>query len=108
MEYILSDPTLLVSLREEISLAVSQGIDGPGTRLEQQFPRLRAVYLEVLRLTASSSTVRGVRRETKIGEKVLQTGSKFSSLIVSYIPVQTSLVRMQINLIRTDFFMTRI
>ena len=62
-------------LREEISLAMSQGTDALEYRLEQQCPRLRAVYLEVLRLTASSSTVRNVQSQTEIGDKILRAGA---------------------------------
>lgn len=75
MAHILYDPTLLATLREEISLAVSQGTEALEYRLEQQCPQLRAVYFEALRLTSSSSTVRDVQRQTEIGDKVLRTGA---------------------------------
>lgn len=75
MAYILYNPMLLATLRDEISPAMSGGTAGLEYRLEQQCPRLRAVYLEVLRLTASSSTVRGVQYNTNIGDRVLRSGA---------------------------------
>ena len=75
MAYILYDPRLLAILRDEISPAVSENTPGLEYRLEQECPRLRAVYHEVLRLTASSSTVRGIQCRTEIGDRILAAGA---------------------------------
>ena len=75
MAYILYDQTLLSTLRDETSPAVSENSPGLEYRLEQGCPRLRAVYHEVLRLTASSSTVRGIQSVTEVGDKVLGAGA---------------------------------
>ena len=75
MAYILSNPTLLTTLQNEVSPAISEGTSGLEYRLEQHCPRLRAVYLEILRLSSSSSTVRGVMQPTDIGNKTLKTGA---------------------------------
>ena len=75
MAYILYDQRLLSTLRDEISPAISENSLGLEYRLEQGCPRLRAVYHEVLRLTASSSTVRGIQCATEIGDKVLGAGA---------------------------------
>lgn len=57
------------------------GSDALENRFEQQCPRLKAVYLEILRLTASSSTVRDIRSPTEIGGKTLQPGA---NILVPY------------------------
>ena len=75
MAHLLQHPTLLATLRAETEHVVSEGTPGMEYQLEQQCPRLRAVYLEVLRLTASSSTLRGVQATTAIGDKVLKQGA---------------------------------
>lgn len=75
MAHILCDFKLLAVLREEVNSAISQGSDALEYRLEQQCPRLKAVYLEVLRFTASSSTVRDIHCQTEIGGKILQPGA---------------------------------
>ncbi len=81
MSYILSNPTLLTTLQNEVYPAISEGTTGLEYKLEQHCPRLRAVYLEVLRLTSSSSTVRGVMQPTDIGDKTLKTGA---SILIPY------------------------
>lgn len=75
MAHILNDPKLLANLREEVSSAISHGTNKLEYRLEQQCPGLRAVYFEVLRLTASSSTVRDIQCQTEIGGKLLHPGA---------------------------------
>ena len=81
MAQILYNPKLLAALRDEIDPVVCQGTAGLEYRLEQQCPRLKAVYLETLRLTASSSTLRGVQCTTDIGNKVLKRGA---SILIPY------------------------
>jgi len=75
MAFILYDPSLLATLRQEISPTIADGSPGLEYRLEQQCPRLKAVYHEVLRLTVSSATVRGILATTSVGEKVLKSGA---------------------------------
>lgn len=81
MSYILSNPTLLTTLQNEVHPAVSEATTGLEYRLEQHCPRLRAVYFEVLRLASSSSTVRGIMQPTDIGDKTLETGA---SILIPY------------------------
>ena len=76
MAYILRRGNLLAELREEVLPAVNAGTHGLEYRLEGQCPRLRAVYLEVLRLSASSSTLRGVMTTTEIGDQIFKGGAK--------------------------------
>ena len=75
MAHILSSPTLVATLQQEVSSVVSEGMDDLEYRLEQQCPRLRAVFLEILRLSTSSSTIRGVMQATNIGDKTLKSGA---------------------------------
>ena len=76
ISHLLSHRESLAALREEISPVVRVGPCGLEYRLEQQCPRLKAIYLETLRLTASSSTLRGVISTTQIGHQILQRGAR--------------------------------
>ena len=71
----LHDEVLLASIRNETVPVVNAGLPGLETRLEH-CPRLDSVYNEVLRLTASSSSVRTVLSKTEIGGKQLRKGTK--------------------------------
>ena len=75
MAEILYRPTLLDTLRHEVDPVVGEGFPNLEYRLEQQCPHLRAVFLEILRLTASSSTLRGVVSTTELGDKILRGGT---------------------------------
>lgn len=84
MAYILFDPTLLAALRAEIDPVFATA--GPGAKnLESRLencPLLEAVYLESLRLTSSSGTVRAVRQTTTISaDMTLQQGT---TIIIPY------------------------
>lgn len=67
MPEILYHPTLLATLRHEIDPVLSTELPGLEYRLEQECLPLRAVYLEVLRLIASSTTLRGV--QSSLGQR---------------------------------------
>ncbi|KAL8726423.1 MAG: hypothetical protein Q9181_006052 [Wetmoreana brouardii] len=75
MAYIVDDPTLLTAIRGEVDPAVSQGLAGLESRLED-CPRLVAVYHEVLRLHTASASVRSVAAPTNLGDVVLAPGAK--------------------------------
>ncbi|KAI9725074.1 MAG: hypothetical protein M1812_000350 [Candelaria pacifica] len=81
MAYILYDCTLLNELRQEISPTLEGSTTGLECRLEQHCPRLKAVYYEVLRLTASTSTIRNVLHPINLGEKTLRRGV---SILIPY------------------------
>jgi cytochrome P450 len=74
LAYILHEPALHTILRAEVDLACSEGMEGLPYRLEH-CPRLKAVLLEVLRLTGSTSTIRSVTDTTHVGDKVLRSGT---------------------------------
>ena len=70
----LNEPGLLQSIREEIDTAfVDNSLDIH--RLEEFCPRLQGLWLEVLRLTVSSSSVRFITEDTIIGGKCLGKGN---------------------------------
>ena len=70
----LFEPELLTSIRSEIAPAfVNDSMDIH--YLERSCPRLRALWLEVLRLTVSSSSVRHVLKDTTISGKHLRSGN---------------------------------
>ncbi len=73
MAYILFDPVLLAALRSEIDPIFAAGTANLASRLES-CPLLEAVYLESLRLTSSSGTIRKVRHATDMGGMSLQPG----------------------------------
>ena len=75
LAYALHDESLLASIRDEIIPVVEEGLTGLEYRLEH-CPLLDSVYNEVLRLTASSSSVRTVISTTEIGGKQLRKGTK--------------------------------
>ena len=82
LSFILASPFLIDTLRAEILPVIAKEGSNmtPSTpldmRLEQHCPRLRAIYLESLRMTSSSSTVRGVQTSTQIGDYVVRAGTK--------------------------------
>ena len=76
MAHLMSRRGLLAALREQISPVVRVGTCGLEYRLEQQFSRLKAIYLEVLRLSASSSTLRGVILTTEVGDQILKRDAR--------------------------------
>lgn len=75
MAYVLHDEQLLKNILEEVTPAVEEGLKDLEYRLER-CPRLDSIYNEVLRLTASSSSVRTVLSTTEIGGKQLRKGTK--------------------------------
>jgi cytochrome P450 len=75
LAYALHDENLLASIRNEIDPVVNEGLTGLEYRLEH-CARLDSIYNEVLRLTASSSSIRTVLSTTEIGGKQLRSGTK--------------------------------
>jgi len=73
LAYLLYEPGLLDLIREETAAAFSNDSLDVLT-LEKSCPRLQGLWLEVLRLTVSSSSVRYITKETVIGGKRLQNG----------------------------------
>ncbi|KAL8720936.1 MAG: hypothetical protein Q9181_007815 [Wetmoreana brouardii] len=75
MAYIVDDRTLLTPIHGEVDPAVSQGLAGLESRLEN-CPRLVAVHHEVLHLHTASASVRSVAAPTNLGDVVLAPGAK--------------------------------
>lgn len=80
MAYILVDPNLHTSIRTETKPAIGQDIDGAQVvdfqYLTTHCPRLEAIFNEVLRLNAGSTSLRYVTHPTIINNKLLRAGSK--------------------------------
>ena len=81
MSYILLSPGLLAAIRAEIDPIYALGPANLESRLESQCPLLEAVYLEALRLTSSSGTVRNVRQTTDLSGVTLRTGT---NIVIPY------------------------
>ena len=75
MAYLVNDPELLRDVRAEVEPAVSQGLLGLETRLDD-CPQLVAVYHEVLRYHTASASVRSVAAPTDLGGLTLDVGAK--------------------------------
>ncbi|KAM0802922.1 cytochrome P450 [Usnea florida] len=74
MCYMLFEPGLLELIRTETAKAFYNGsLDFH--YLENSCPRLRGLWLEMLRLTVSSSSIRYVMKDTTIGGKGLRSGN---------------------------------
>ena len=73
MAYVLHDQSLVGALREEIAPIFAQGTTNLGSRIES-CRLLESVYLESLRLSSSSATIRAVQNTTTIGDFTLQKG----------------------------------
>lgn len=80
LAYVLQDQSLIAALREEISPVFAQGTASLGSRIES-CPLLESVYLESLRLSSSSATIRKVQHNTTIGDFTLRKGTE---VIVPY------------------------
>lgn len=74
MAHVLFDPPLLAALRAEISPVLAEGTANLESKLERM-PLLEAVYLEALRLSSSSGTIRKVRYTTELGNMTFQRGA---------------------------------
>ncbi|MCJ1465351.1 hypothetical protein MMC07_003969 [Pseudocyphellaria aurata] len=74
MAYVLSDPSLIADLRAEIAPVLAEGAADLVAKLDR-LPLLESVYLESLRLSSSSGTVRKVQYCTDIGDMTLQSGA---------------------------------
>ena len=74
LSYILFEPGLIDIIRTETATAfLNDSIDFH--YLERQCPRLQGLWLEVLRITVSSSSVRYITANTNIGGKILRSGN---------------------------------
>ena len=73
--HLLYDRQLLELVRAEVTSGVTDGVLKM-EYLTEQCPWLEAVYLEVMRLTAGSSSMRDVTEDTVIGGKTLRKGNK--------------------------------
>lgn len=73
LAHILDDQSLVAALLEEISPVFAQGTTNLGSRIEN-CPLLESVYLESLRLSSSSATLRTVQNTTSIGDLTLRKG----------------------------------
>ena len=72
MAYLVNDSLLYEAIKAEVTVAVHGGLLG----LEDRCPRLAALYDEVLRLTASSASIRTVESDTTLRNVVLSAGGK--------------------------------
>ena len=75
LAYLLYDPVLLGSIREETTPAFASGDTNIDYLLESS-PRLNALFDEVLRITNSSSSVRSVTRDTMINGSKFRAGKR--------------------------------
>ena len=75
LAYMVYNPDLLKTIQAETAPAFLMGVNNLELRLEL-YPRLEALYNEVIRLTLSSSSVRNVVKPIMIGGKLLQPGHK--------------------------------
>lgn len=75
LAYVLHDESLVGALREEIAPIFAQGTTNLGSRIEG-CRLLESVYLESLRLSSSSATIRAVQHTTTVGGFTLQKGIK--------------------------------
>ncbi len=73
LAYVLQDQSLVAALRAEFSPIFAKGTANLDSRLEG-CPLLEAVYLEALRLSSSSATIRNVRKTTTLDEVTLKKG----------------------------------
>ena len=80
MAYILFDPRLHATIQAEIDPVFAEGATNLEAKLEG-CPVLESVYLEALRLTSSSGTVRNVRYTTELQDVTLKQGT---NIVVPY------------------------
>ena len=74
LSYMLFEPGLLEVIRAETAKAfVNDSLDSH--YLRQSCPRLQGLWLEMLRLTVSSSSVRYITDDTRIGGKYIRKGN---------------------------------
>lgn len=74
LSYMLFEPGLTELIRAETSPAFVNG-SMDFDYIEQSCPRLQGLWLEILRLTVSSSSVRFITENTKIGGKLFRRGN---------------------------------
>ncbi|KAL9627115.1 MAG: hypothetical protein Q9204_006802, partial [Flavoplaca sp. TL-2023a] len=74
LSYMLHEPGLLGAIREETASAFVDNRLDP-QKLENSCPQLEALWLEVIRLTVSASSVRYITKDVTIGGKRLQSGN---------------------------------
>ena len=74
LAYMLYEPSLLDAIRQETAAAFVSGSLEVHI-LEDSCSRLQGLWLEVLRLTVSSSSVRYITKKTTIGGKCFQSGN---------------------------------
>ncbi|MCJ1312934.1 hypothetical protein MMC25_006610 [Agyrium rufum] len=82
LSYILFDPSLLSLIRQETAPAFPNNSDQSPGSLNLAYldspttcPQLHAVWLEVVRLTVSTASVRYITHDTPIGGKILRKGN---------------------------------
>ncbi|PVH94312.1 cytochrome P450 [Periconia macrospinosa] len=80
LAHLVYDPTLLDSIRTEVTPAMRNG-ELDELYLAEQCPKLESLISEILRLTVASALVREVVAPTELGGKVLQPGNR---ILVSY------------------------
>lgn len=73
LAFILQDQSLITALRAEIDPVFAQGTGNLGPRIEN-CPLLESVYLESLRLSSSSATIRNIQHTTYMGDATLRKG----------------------------------
>lgn len=76
LSYMLFQPELIATVREETQAAFEAGGKINVRFLEEECPRLIGIWNEVIRLTAYSSSVRYIAEDTFIGGKVLRKGNR--------------------------------
>ena len=74
--HILFTPGLAKSIREEIQPAFNADGSFDSNHTYNSCPRLDSLWLETLRVSATSTTVRNITSNTTVGDKLLQKGTK--------------------------------
>ncbi|MCJ1428550.1 hypothetical protein MMC29_006460 [Sticta canariensis] len=74
--HILFTPGLAKSIREEIQPAFDADGSFDSNYTYKSCPRLDSLWLETLRVSATSTAVRNITSNTTVGDKVLQKGTK--------------------------------
>lgn len=73
----LLDPKLVDIVRNETKGAFQEGAEDPNVKyLEEKCPHINAIWNETIRLSAYSSSVRYITKDTRIGGKILRKGHR--------------------------------
>ena len=75
MAYMVFDASPCAAIKAEVEPIVAAGMTRLETRIDE-YPRLVALFDEVLRLTTASASIRTVGSDTSLGDKIFRKGGK--------------------------------